>query len=167
MTRTATTLTAIVVVLILAGGFWLFMQPVTDQQNNEPATATSTEAIAEVRTVVTNFGNKLKNVSLLSTSTVVTDLGLQYGPYLSSDLLAAWQADPSNALGRMTSSPWPDRIDITSVTQSGVNEYTVEGRVVEVTSADTASTTANGYPVTLKLTQVNGTWIITSVTRTP
>ncbi len=167
MTRTATTLTAIVVVLILAGGFWLFMQPVTDQQNNEPTTATSTEAIAEVRTVVTNFGGKLKNVSLLSTSTVVTDMAMQYGPYLSSDLLAAWQADPREALGRMTSSPWPDRIDITSVTQSGVNEYTVEGRVVEVTSADTASTTPNSYPVTLKLTEVNGTWIITDVTRTP
>jgi hypothetical protein len=165
MTKTATIITTIVVMLILGGAFWLFMQP-TPAPLNDYQDTVSGDAAGQVRSVVTNFGTKLKNVSLLSTSTVAGDIGTQYGLYLSSDLLARWEADPRMALGRVTSSPWPDRIDIASVTQTGTNEYTVEGVVVEVTSSDTtASSTPASYPITLKLTQTNGTWVITSIER--
>ncbi|HOQ09731.1 MAG TPA: copper amine oxidase N-terminal domain-containing protein, partial [Syntrophomonadaceae bacterium] len=68
---------------------------------------------AVVSKLVADFGQRLKNVSLLAPDDVVTkSIKENYAEYVSPELLAQWQKDPANAPGRLTSSPWPERIDI-------------------------------------------------------
>ena len=44
--------------------------------------------------------------------------------------------DVSKAPGRVTSSPWPDHIEITRITPEEPDQYRVEGFVVEMTSQE-------------------------------
>src|SRR5262245_5103097 len=106
MTKTATILASLLVLGLLAGGWWLY----TQNQGGEPAGKISAETDTAIRAQIMAFGNELQNVSLLSTSTVAEDLDSHYGQYLSAELLASWKNNPERALGRLTSSPWPDRI---------------------------------------------------------
>ena len=116
-----------------------------------------------IRTQVTEFGRTLKNVSLLMPpSDIATQLQVQYGKYLTPELLAQWQADPTQALGRSVSSPWPERIDIVSITKQEDNSYAVQGDVIEVANGNTLEPVAV-YPVTLTLRSVADTWLIAQV----
>jgi hypothetical protein len=87
----------------------------------------------EVRAVVEDFGSRLQNVSLLAPD-AADQIAAQYGDLVTPELLAAWQADPSQAPGRLTSSPWPDHLDIRIVRPVSETEYTVEAVLVEMTS---------------------------------
>jgi hypothetical protein len=151
---------AILVVLGLAVYFW---SPLSTSVSSGPMGNISAETDTQIRTYIVEFGTHLKNVSLLSTSTLSEQLNSEYGAYLSADLLLAWQRNPSLALGRNVSSPWPDRIEVVRVSPSGDNMVTVEGNVIEITNADTPLAPAAVYPVTLTVTQVNGEWRITEV----
>lgn len=111
-----------------------------------------------VRSLVTQFGSTLKNVSLLADD-ASEQIGREYGPYVGTEQLAAWQADPASAPGRLTSSPWPDRIEITSVTQLAESAYRVDGSVVEMTSDGPADT----RPIALLVENRDGTWLITAL----
>lgn len=62
-----------------------------------------------------------------------------YGDYVSPALLAKWLNDPLNAPGRLTSSPWPDRIEILSIEPLSEYAYEVEGEIIEITSVEKAS----------------------------
>jgi hypothetical protein len=163
MTRTATIITAVIVLVIAGVGLWLFMQPATAPQNQTGATSgkISSNTDAQIRNTVIGFGAHLKNVSLLSTSTLSAQLESEYGPYLSQDLLSRWQANPSAALGREVSSPWPDRIEVNTVSPNGDGTYTVSADIVEVTSADTATSSSDRVPVTLTVAQSGGNYVIT------
>ena len=66
-------------------------------------------------------------------------------------------ADPESAPGRLTSSPWPDRIEIDNVQAAGTDEYLVTGWVIEKTSADETK-----YPVQITVSKVDGSWLITA-----
>jgi hypothetical protein len=67
-----------------------------------------------VRDLVDNFGKKLRNVSLLAPD-AAQELQKQYAEFVSPVLLETWMKDVSKAPGRKVSSPWPDRIEITSL----------------------------------------------------
>ncbi len=142
-----------------------FFNPLSEPVSSGPMDKISAETDTQIRATVVEFGTHLKNVSLLATSTLSSQLTSEYGAYLSPDLLSAWQNNPSLALGRTTSSPWPDRIEVVSVTAVGDNGYRVEGNVIEITSADSPLEPAAVYPVTLTVTQNNGSWRITSITK--
>lgn len=164
MTRTATIVSVIVLILI-AAGLLFFIQP----SLMEPSTSVSSgklspETDAEVRALVVDFGSKLKNVSLLATSSA-SQIETQYGIYLTPSLLADWKAHTDHAIGRQTSSPWPDRIEVVSVSPVGDNVYKAEGNVIEITSADTPNEPAAVYPVTLTLQKDGDTWHINSVVK--
>ncbi|MGE5426001.1 MAG: hypothetical protein ACM3PZ_02920 [Bacillota bacterium] len=127
------------------------------------STATSTTEQADsdqVRKTVEDFGKELKQVSLLA-----PDAGGQimnhYREFVSTELLAQWQAKPELAPGRLVSSPVPDRIEIKSLMKQG-SDYKVEGEVVELTS-DNKETR---QPISLTLTQISGHWLITSASIT-
>ena len=64
---------------------------------------------AAVRAVVEGLGSKLKLVALLS-PTAAQDIQTQYAPYVAPDLLNQWANDLTQAPGKLTSSPWPERI---------------------------------------------------------
>jgi len=114
--------------------------------------------------VVKEFGTHLKNVSLLGEAEdVARAMEEHYGPFVDPDTLAAWKADPQSAPGRLTSSPWPDRIDVAATgTPIGSNEYRVEGVVVEMTSDNILyGGETIGYPVVVMLKH-NASWQIVS-----
>ena len=54
-----------------------------------------------------------------------------YGDYITPELLAKWQGDPQNAPGRMTSSPWPDRIEISNIERQPDGSYIANGKIIE------------------------------------
>jgi hypothetical protein len=95
---------------------------------------TNSEDERSIRMVVGDFGHALKKVSLLDEAGVAQTIQKEYGSYLEPSLIADWQKNPQAALGRMTSSPWPERIDIDSLLRINENLYQVEGSIVEVTN---------------------------------
>lgn len=124
-----------------------------------------------VEQTVTGFGAKLQTVSLLAPD-AGTQIQTQYGAYVAPELLAKWEANPTSALGRTTSSPWPEKISIVSITPrasgKAFESYQIEANVVEVVSAPTstgAATEAAGvYPLSLTVEKRGEAWLITNVT---
>ncbi|HEX2162385.1 MAG TPA: hypothetical protein VHM02_00400 [Thermoanaerobaculia bacterium] len=88
--------------------------------------------------LVTRLGERLDQVSLLAPpETLAQQIRAEYGPLVTPDLLARWLAAPTEAPGRQTSSPSPDRIEVLEVTPEG-DGYTVRGEVVSLTSVERA-----------------------------
>jgi hypothetical protein len=117
---------------------------------------------AAARVVVERFGERMKDVSLLAPDSLVRlEMRAAYGPLVAPDLLDVWLADPVNAPGRLVSSPWPDRIDVRSVTGASPGECRVEGDVVYVTSADTGAAADRREDVVISVHNVDG-WRITA-----
>lgn len=119
-----------------------------------------------VREVVESFGQQLQQVSLLAPEDEVAEaMEEHYGPYLTEELLAFWQADPSAAPGRTVSSPWPDRIEIDSVQRLGEDAYRVEGRIIEITSEEQGTDEAAAVrSISLLVGRYDDTWLIESAT---
>jgi len=119
-----------------------------------------------VTDLVKSFGDRLKSVSLLAPKdTVVKSIEENYGNLVTPELLEKWKADPQNAPGRLTSSPWPERIDIKSVKRLNSDAYEVQGEVIEVTSVEVEKGgAAASRPITLGIKRVEGRWLIDSVT---
>ncbi len=116
-----------------------------------------------IRATVTEFGTKLKNVSLLAPNASST-LATEYGSYIAPELLAKWQQNPNLAIGRQTSSPWPESIDVVSVTPLSESTYTVEANVIEVTNASPREPAAV-YPITITIQKIAEKWLVTSLSR--
>lgn len=113
-----------------------------------------------VRNVVEGFGQRLKLVSLLSPS-AAEDIKAQYSEYVSSALLEQWMSNPEKAPGRIVSSPWPDRIEIGSITKTNANEYSVKGNVVEITSVEVnGGGYANKIAVQITVQKSDERWLI-------
>jgi hypothetical protein len=123
---------------------------------------------AAVTALVEQFGRKLQAVSLLAPSDQVKQsMQAEYGGLVAPELLAQWQSNPQTAPGRVTSSPWPDRIEVRSVDQVR-DGYRVTGEVIEVTSVEKAKGgAAVRRPITLEVGKVGGRWMITAVTLAP
>jgi hypothetical protein len=158
MNTTNKTVLSIVILLIVAFGVYFFMR------NSSSPAVTNTQEEAQVRTVVENFGKKLQNVSLLA-PTVVTDMQREYGDLVTSGLIAKWSTDPLNAPGRSTSSPWPDRIEIDTVTKTDTSIYHITGHIVEIATASNGGTTTPvaRRAITLTVEKISGSWRITDV----
>jgi len=147
-----------VVIIILTGIGYLFYQSNAIRQNQAEITA--------VKNTVEDFGKALKNVSLLAPEEIAAQsIEDNYKDFLDPTLLAQWKADSSKALGRFTSSPWPDRIEISTVQRFGSGAYDISGNIIEVTGAEQ---TEGGLvvivkrPVDLIVVKLNDRWLITS-----
>lgn len=158
---------AIVAVLIaVVVGLVVFFGGKNSEAPAPPIGKISTEVDQAIRARVVLFGEVLQNVTLLMPpEDVARQMAEHYGPYLTPELLAKWQLDPAQAIGRKVSSPWPDRIEVVTVSPRGDNTYIVEGNVIEVTSADTPLQPAGVYPVTLLVEERNGEWLISDLTQ--
>lgn len=129
-----------------------------------PSTSVSNQTDAAIRTTVAEFGSTLKNISLLGPQDeVARSMQKEYGSYLTPQLLTSWQRNPAEALGRQTSSPWPDRIDVASITEKSPTLFVAEGNVIEVANAGTSTAPVAVYPVTLTLEKQGDTWLISQV----
>jgi len=144
----------LVILVAVAAGVYFYVQ------HNPPAVKINGQADEErVRSAVESFGGALKNVSLLS-ETASEDIETNYKDLIDSTLLSQWKEDPSKAVGRVTSSPWPDRIEIVSIAQMGSGAYDVSGNIVEITSVEGAELR---LPVKLGLVKFDDKWLITGV----
>lgn len=115
-----------------------------------------------VRAHIERFGERLQMVSLLAPDSA-TQIEQLYAEFVSPELLQDWMADPSSAPGRLTSSPWPDRIEISSVEQQSSEQYLIAGMVIEITSTEEMSGgVAAQYPVDIEVSLVEGHWLITA-----
>ena len=119
---------------------------------------------AAVMKLVSDFGSKLKNVSLLAPAEAVKNsLQENYGGLASPALLAKWQNDPDNAPGRAASSPWPERIDITVVEKLSDSSYEIKGEIITMTSVEMVNGGVAGKkPVILEAEKIDNRWLITS-----
>lgn len=143
---------------------WAYTAP--QQQDGLSATTTpdgglisGTDDEEDVAQLLLDFGDTLQDVSLLEPAASST-IERAYGPYVVPTLLARWVSDPEAAPGRTTSSPWPDHIEITSVTQGG-DDYTVLGNIIMMTSAGEAGS----VPFTATVTQADDDWLISAFTQ--
>ena len=127
--------------------------------------STETNDIGMVKTLVENFGKVLANVSLLSPpDKLESDMKKYYGPFLSEGLLLEWIKDPSQALGRLISSPWPDRIEVNDVKKITADKCEISGDVIEVTSIEVVEGGyANKFGIRLTVERINDRWLITKV----
>lgn len=115
----------------------------------------------EITNVVENFGKRLAMVSLQS-PLAPQDIKDQYSEFVSPALLQTWMSDKSKAPGRVVSSPWPDRIEITSLTKQAPDKYVVTGSVVEITSVEMVKGgAADKIPVQIVVQNAQGQWLIT------
>jgi hypothetical protein len=104
-------------------------------------------------------------VSLLAPADMVSQsMQEHYGEYVTPELLAKWQSDPQHAPGRLTSSPWPDRIEISDLTQTAKDSYEVQGQIIEITSVEQQQGgVAAQRPITLTIKKFADQWLITDV----
>lgn len=121
---------------------------------------------AAVDDLVRTFGSKLQNVSLQAPKEIVNkSMQENYGDYVTPALLEKWQSDPTNAPGRMLSSPWPDRIEIQDTRELSQHAYEVKGEVIEITSVEKKSGGAAAKrPISLAVEKTGDRWLIDSVT---
>jgi hypothetical protein len=116
---------------------------------------------AEVKSLVESFGKRLQLVSLLAPN-AAQDLQTQYAEFVSPALLKTWMNDVPKAPGRMVSSPWPDRIEISALTELSPDKYVIDGSIIEITSTETnGNESANRIPVQIVAERVQGHWLIT------
>ena len=119
-----------------------------------------------VISIVKDFGDRLKRVSLLAPRDILEkNMTENYGDLVSSELLNKWIKDPLNAPGRLTSSPWPDRIEIIKIEKISEYVYKVSGKIIEITSKEmTSGGIAASRPITLIVKKVKDKWVIDNVT---
>jgi hypothetical protein len=126
-----------------------------------PGTTNDAAEEAEIRELVENFGARLQIVSLLAPD-AAQELKKQYSEFVSPALLEVWVDDVSKAPGRMVSSPWPDRIEITALSSEGFERYEITGFIVEVTSTEVGTGEAAAkIPIRMVVQREQGAWLIT------
>lgn len=145
---------AVVVIVVIAGGALL---AVLIGSSSNVSTANTGEDAAS--STVAAFGQLLQQVNIMAPDASST-IASAYAPYVDPTLLSQWEADPTSAPGRVVSSPWPDHIQITSVTAQGAG-YIVDGNLVFMTSDNTENGgNAGTTPVVIQLEEENGSWVI-------
>jgi len=118
----------------------------------------------EIRDLVTNFGKRLQNVSLLAQD-AAQEIQNQYSEFVSPTLLEVWTKDVSQAPGRMVSSPWPDHIEVTTLSKKASDRYEITGSVIEVTSTEVVNGgVAARIPVRMTVQKDQGSWYIAAYT---
>lgn len=130
-----------------------------------PSSENQDSNLAAVIKLTEDFGKKMKNVSLLAPEDIAAkSIQENYAGIVSPALLAQWRSDLQNAPGRLTSSPWPERIEIIGTEKLSDFKYQVKGEIIEVTSVELAN---GGYaakrPITLAVEKLDNSWLITAV----
>lgn len=117
-----------------------------------------------VRSIVKEFGEKLQLVSLLAEKKEVEkSMKENYGDLVTEELLKEWMNEPIAAPGRLTSSPWPDHIEISKIKKIKEDTYKVKGEIIEITSEDKNDVAAK-RSIALIIKKVDNRWYIDDVT---
>jgi len=130
-------------------------------KNNANEIKQDPKAVAKIENVVEGLGSVLQKVSLQGPEEEVKkSMQENYSAYVTPELLEKWIQNPLKAPGRLTSSPWPERIEIKNVERLAEEAYKVEGEIIEVTNAAKENEVAARRPVTFVLENIEGKWLI-------
>jgi hypothetical protein len=148
-----------VLLLVISVGMYFLFKPSTTSPPNEAD-------INAIYQVVGEFGARLKDVGLSdSKQNIITAVDFNLKRLITNRLYQEFVQDTSKVPGRTVSSPWPERIEIDSVQKLDGTSYTVNGKIIGMTSVEmTHGGNAGETPITLTLKRVNGTWLIDNVT---
>jgi hypothetical protein len=140
----------------------------TDLADRSAVEAVNPEEIADVKqvtAVVETFGRRLRMVPLLAAETTRSDsMQKYYGGLVTADLIAYWLYSPQDAPGRLVSDPWPDHIEVLTVSAAGGSRYMVTGKIVELTNgARRNGPAAVRRSITLYVKKTDGVWRISNV----
>jgi len=158
----------IVVIIIIIALVAYAMRPKSSDLGQTATTTPQNGNVEDQQSVaaenaVVGLGQQLNKVSLLAPDASST-MEEFYGPYVAPDLLAKWEADPSKAPGKQTSSPWPDHIQVTDVQKNG-DAYAMQGQIVLMTSNEVEHGGIAGVQdFTATVSNVNGQMLITDFT---
>lgn len=119
----------------------------------------------EVIKFVEGFGEQLKMIPLLAPEDLLKEyMNEYYGDYVSEELIEKWLQDPVEAPGKLTSSPWPECIDVLSVEKIDNNKYRVMGGIIELTSVEVEhGGIAATREITLDVLKTDDKWMIIDV----
>ncbi|HEU0080692.1 MAG TPA: hypothetical protein VFQ72_01535 [Candidatus Paceibacterota bacterium] len=160
--KTITIFKIAIVALFVTAGAWYLAHRGEAPADSQPSQSVSSGEQGAVEAAARGLGSRLKNVSLMApAASLAAALDREYGAYVAPELLARWKADPSRALGRQTSNPYPDSLSVVGVSLQPDGSYVVEGNVVETTSADPQRVAAV-YPVMLRWEKRSGSWLLVS-----
>jgi len=150
-------------ILMIAAAFTLMSASIASPSWAQGQVAGVAEVQA-VTTVVSEFGRKLRSVAVLAPKPIAAAaMDGAYANLVAHELLAAWKSNPETAPGKRTSSPSPERIDITSVKPAGRDAYVVSGKVILLTAQERRSGGVfQANPVTLTVARQKGKWVITA-----
>lgn len=114
--------------------------------------------------IVQIFGERLKNVSLFAPTEILNQsIRENYSDLVSIDLMNKWTIDPESAPGRLTSSPWPDYIEILKTKRLLSESYEISGNIIEITSVEMErGGIAAKQPITLTVSKTDGKWLISA-----
>lgn len=160
--KRSTILVGAVVLLILLGLAYYYSQTARNQAGMQQAQTETQNDEQKVRNVVEDFGRALQNVNLLA-SDASSQMDENYGNLVTQDLLDSWKDNPRSAPGRLTSSPWPDSIEIATINKMTDDSYRVDGKIIEVTSADEEGEPADTREISLIVNRYDDTWLISDV----
>jgi len=140
---------------------------IKEQENKQEEITYNREedALAEIESLVLEFGKKLQMVSLLNSEEVLKkNIEEHYSTFISPSLLEKWLNNVEEVPGRMLSSPWPDRIEIHNNEKITDDEYEVKGEIIEITSAEKVNGGAAAIrEITLIVKKINEEWLIDKV----
>jgi hypothetical protein len=150
--------------LAIAGAVVLLTVMAPPQSRAQAQATTHKTGEGEVKALVAEFGKRLREVSVAAPKEMaIAAMDRAYSPYVAADLLAAWKNDPEKAPGKRTSSPSPERIDISTMKATGRDAFVVTGKVILLTAKerrDGGVFAAN--PVTMTIARRDGKWLITT-----
>lgn len=116
--------------------------------------------LVDPTTFVEEFGEQLRFVSLSGDASVTASaIRTYYRGYVSSELISRWEKDPLLAPGRLTSSPYPERIEVINIQEVVPQKYLVSGNVVEATFGENGKQILR--PFVLELTVSENGYLIT------
>jgi beta-lactamase regulating signal transducer with metallopeptidase domain len=152
---------AVALLVVLSVGFAVTG---TNGERSEPLSAPD-DAPEAVIDLVKTFGSQFQKVQLVAPApTPARGILENYSDFVTPELLKKWTDNPETAPGRVGSSPWPDRIDVTGAEKLSETEYAVSGTIILISSAELKDGgAAFVQPIKLHVTKNGAEWKISDV----
>jgi hypothetical protein len=159
--KTGILLLAVIAIIILSTLVLYPTAPIKPIQDDEQI----------IRTLVTDFGQKIKNVSLADGVQVKSQIIENYEKYFSSELLVNWMSDPALALGQSPSVPILSGIKINSIEKKSDTLYDVYGDIIQMNyeggGINEIPVEEVGQSIVLAVEKINDQWHITKISTGP
>lgn len=161
----------IAVIIVVITGVILLTGAQAKSDNLTPGTNIAENrdenAEAEVQSLVEAFGRKLQLVSLSAPREIAEEqIKEHYAEFVAPSLLTGWLEQESfeSIPGRVVSSPWPERIEVSKIEKKADSVYAVEGTIIEMTSVEMLNGgIAAVRPIGLIVEKIEERWLITAL----